>query len=89
MVKELSPHVEQMIEHAVATGLFPSREAMLEASVERLMHEHPLPVPQEQLDAIEQALDALDAGLGVEWNVEDEIRRYHQRRLERQQAKDQ
>ena len=76
-----------MIEHAVASGLFPSREAVLEAGVERLMREAPLPVPREHLEDIESALDQLDAGLGIEWNVEDEIRRYHERRTERQQAK--
>lgn len=76
-----------MIEHAVASGLFPSREAVLEPGVERLMREEPLSVPREHLEEIKRALDKLDAGLGIEWNVEDEIRRYHDRRTERHQAK--
>lgn len=83
----LSPHVEQMIEHAISRGLFSSRTAVIEAGVERLLHEQPLSVPAEHLEAIEHALDELDAGLGVEWNVEDEIRRYRERRAERQPDK--
>ena len=69
-----------MIDHAVAVGLFPSRQAVLEAGVERLMQDEPFSIPQERLNEIERALDDLDAGLGIEWNVVEEMRRYHARR---------
>jgi hypothetical protein len=75
-----------MIEQALASGLFPSRQAVLEAGVQRLMQDQPLTAPPEHLAAIERSLDQLDAGFTVEWNVEEEIRRYHERRAERRQA---
>ena len=49
----LSPNIERMIEHAIATGVFPSREAVPEAGVERPMRDEPLTAPREHLEAIE------------------------------------
>lgn len=83
----LSPHIEQMIQLAIASGRYPSRDAVLEAGVESLMHDDSAEVPPEHVELLERSLDQLDAGLGVEWNVEEEIRLFHERRAARQQSK--
>lgn len=79
MSTELSPHVEHLIGQAVAGGLYPTREALLEAAAERLLEDNPKPVPDEHLAAVEKGLDQLDAGLGKEWDPDDFMRRFMER----------
>jgi hypothetical protein len=65
MEHQLSSHNEQYLERIVAGGLFPSKEAALDAAVaalrektdgiEFVCHEH--------MDAVEQGIDEADAGL--------------------------
>jgi len=64
----LSPQNEQFLTDAVAGGLFPSKEAALDAAVESLRERQsdvPM-VPEEHMAGVEEALAELDAGLGVE-----------------------
>lgn len=63
MSSQLSPHVEDLIAHAVANGMFPTREAVLEAGVERLFKEVIPPVPDEHLAAVELGLAEIEQGL--------------------------
>jgi hypothetical protein len=65
MQHELSPQNEQYLERIVAGGLFPSREAALDAAVAALREKtHEIPfVPNEHMEAVERALDDADAGL--------------------------
>jgi Arc/MetJ-type ribon-helix-helix transcriptional regulator len=62
MSQFFSPHIEHLIQTALASGLFPSREAVLEAGVERLLGEEPAQVPAEHVQQILEGLDELDAG---------------------------
>jgi Arc/MetJ-type ribon-helix-helix transcriptional regulator len=84
----LAPHVEQMIARAVATGLFPSRDAVLEAGVAHLLQDEPAAVPAEHVEAIERAFDQLDSGLAFEWSVDDQLRKLRERRTARDQQND-
>jgi Arc/MetJ-type ribon-helix-helix transcriptional regulator len=68
MAGELSPHTEAFIRDAVAHGVFPSREALLETAVERL-RSSPAEVPlveTEHMAGVEEAIADLDAGRGIE-----------------------
>ncbi len=64
MASELSPQTEQYLASMVAGGLFPSKEAALEAAVEALRAKtQPLPfVPAEHIELIEQGLASVEAG---------------------------
>lgn len=64
MSYELSPQNEQYLESIVAGGFFPTKEAALDAAVEALRQkDEDIPfVPEEHMDAAEQALDDADAG---------------------------
>ena len=65
MVKELSEQTEQYLANMVAGGLFPSKEAALEAAVAALREKtEPIPfVPDEHMARVEQAIESADAGL--------------------------
>lgn len=64
MVRELSPETEQYLASVVAGGLFPSKEAALEAAVVvlRAHFERVPPVPAEHMELVEQGLASIEAG---------------------------
>jgi hypothetical protein len=64
MVKELSQQTEQYLASIVAGGLFPSKEAALEAAVEALREKNKeIPfVPVEDMESVEQAIESSRAG---------------------------
>lgn len=63
----LSPQNEQFIEQVVAGGIFASKAAALNAAVdamrEREREEQIPPVPDEHMEAVEEALAESEAGL--------------------------
>jgi len=64
MDKELSPQTEQYLASVVALGLFPSKEAALEAAVAALREktdEIPF-VPDEHMEQVEKAIEQANAG---------------------------
>lgn len=78
MAGEFSPHVEQLIAQAIAGGLYPSREALLETAAECLLGENVAMVPSEHETAVLKGLESLDAGQGKPWtpaDVEEVLRR--------------
>lgn len=80
MSSDLSPQNEQFIEHAVASGIFPSRQAALDAAVETLRtnRDVPQPIPAEHLPLVEEGLEALNEGRGVAWDPENVKQRLRQ-----------
>ena len=64
MACELSPQIEQYLTSIVAGGLFPSKEAALEAAINALREKtEPIPfVPDEHMARVEQAIESADAG---------------------------
>ncbi len=73
MEHELSPQNEQYLERIVAGGLFPSKEAALDAAVAALREktdEIPF-VPDEHMEAVEQGIDEAEAGLSRPMTDED------------------
>ena len=64
MASELSPQTEQYLASVVAGGLFPSKEAALEAAVEALRAKtQPIPfVPAEHMQLVEQGIASAEAG---------------------------
>jgi Arc/MetJ-type ribon-helix-helix transcriptional regulator len=81
MSSDLSPQNEQFIEHAVASGLFPSRQAALDAAVEslRTKRDEPQPLPPEHATLVEDGLLSLNQGLGVPWDAESAKQRVQHR----------
>ncbi len=72
-MSRLSPQSEQFLEHAVAAGWFPSKEAALDAAVQALRDasaELPL-IAEEHLDAVEAGLNEADAGKSLPWTSQD------------------
>jgi hypothetical protein len=72
-MSRLSPQNEQYLDQAVAAGLFPSKEAALDAAVQALRDasaEPPL-VVDEHMDAVEAGLDEADAGKSLPWSTQD------------------
>jgi hypothetical protein len=64
MQNGLSSQSEQYLDQVVASGLFPSKEAALDAAVVALREKNeqiPL-IPPEHLDLVEQALASSEAG---------------------------
>jgi Arc/MetJ-type ribon-helix-helix transcriptional regulator len=73
MSNELSPHIEQRITEALASGLYPSREALIEAGVESLLDERIPMVPDEDMPLVEAAFESSSVGRSAEmtrqeWN---------------------
>jgi hypothetical protein len=64
MARELSPQTEQYLASIVAGGLFPSKEAALEAAVEALRAKaEQIPfVPAEHMELVEQGMASALAG---------------------------
>jgi Arc/MetJ-type ribon-helix-helix transcriptional regulator len=73
MSTELSPQLEQYLASVVAGGLFPSREAALEAAVEalRAKTEHMPFVPTEHMERVEQGIASARAGRSRELTEAD------------------
>lgn len=67
MDSHLSPQTEQFLADAVANGMFPSKEAALEAAVEALREktESIQYVPDEHMADVEEALESANAGEGT------------------------
>lgn len=65
MSMELSPQTEQYLANIVAGGLFPSKEAALEAAVAALREKNTaIPfVPDEHMALVEEAIESANAGL--------------------------
>ena len=86
MSSELSPHVEHWIHQAILRGLYPSREAVIAAGVERLMDETgDEALSSADREAVRQAMADLEQAPAVTWDPEEFMRRYLQR-LETRQA---
>jgi hypothetical protein len=64
MNNELSPENEQFLANVVAGGLFPSKEAALDAAIEALREktEQAATIPAEHVELIEQGIASLRAG---------------------------
>jgi Arc/MetJ-type ribon-helix-helix transcriptional regulator len=62
MSNALSPHIERKIAEAVAGGLYPSREALIEAGVEHLLDEQIVPMPDEHVALVEAAIESSRSG---------------------------
>ena len=62
MSSGLSPHIEQKIAEALAGGLYPSRQALLEDGVEQLLDTRIPPVPDEHMSLVETAITSSAAG---------------------------
>lgn len=68
MASELSPQTEQFIQQAVASGLYPSREAMIDKAIEIL---HKAEARQALIHDVNQGIAEFAAGLGAEMTRED------------------
>jgi hypothetical protein len=82
MAYELSPQTEQYLASIVAGGLFPSKEAALEAAVESLRNSTNLVpmVPAEHMAAVEEGLASFQADGAKELTDADwELLREHVR----------
>lgn len=77
MSNGLSPHIEQKIAEAVAGGLYPSREALIEAGVQHLLDEQIPLVPDEHMGFVEAALESSRLGRSAEMTPQewDELHR--------------
>jgi len=64
MDRELSPQAEQYLASVVASGLFASEEAVLEAAIDALRKKNaPISfVPDEHMDRVEQAIESASTG---------------------------
>jgi len=64
MNHDLSPQSEQYLDKIVSGGLYPSKEAALEAAVEALREKtEPIPfVPDEHMASVEEAIEESRAG---------------------------
>ncbi|MBA4019827.1 MAG: hypothetical protein C0483_21895 [Pirellula sp.] len=87
MAEQFSPGVEAFISDALAHGVFPSRDALLEQAVEALRREQDLPeVPHVHSEAVEHGLESLNAGRGTEWDVTKELAALRERHAGRSSA---
>jgi hypothetical protein len=79
MSSGLSPQSEQYLAQVVASGMFPSKEAALEAAVVALREKNeevPM-IPGEHMALVEEALASLEAGEGRPI-TEDGWQRWHE-----------
>ena len=74
MVRLSKPELEAFIEQQVKAGRYPTRDAAIEAAVERMMHED-AELDEDTLAAIDLAEDQIDQGLHRDWkDVSAELR---------------
>lgn len=73
MQHELSAHSEQYLEQIVAGGLFPSKEAALEAAVDALREKTDQAgfVPDEHTEAVDEGLEEANAGMATPMTQDD------------------
>lgn len=88
MANELSPQSESYLSHVVAGGLYPSKEAAIEAAVAALREKNadiPL-IPEEHDAAVEQAIASSEAGLSRLMTSDDwtELRKIADDQIENQ-----
>jgi hypothetical protein len=66
MCNGLSPQSEQYLAQVVASGMFPSKEAAIDAALvalrEKNQNEEVPLIPEEHMALVEEALDAVEAG---------------------------
>jgi hypothetical protein len=67
MPGELSPHNEQFIRDSLATGVFPTRKALLDSAVEALRRVSDQGLAAE-LRMVDEALDDYEIHGGVPWD---------------------
>jgi Arc/MetJ-type ribon-helix-helix transcriptional regulator len=74
MVRLTKPELEEFIDQQVRAGRFASRDAAIEAAVERMMLED-APLNEATLAAIDEAEDQIEAGQHRDWKeVSAELR---------------
>lgn len=74
MVRMNKPELEAFLDEQVKAGRFPSREAAVEAAVERMMVEES-ELDDETLTAIDRAEDEIARGEALDWkDVSAELR---------------
>ncbi|HVU90356.1 MAG TPA: hypothetical protein VHD36_23705 [Pirellulales bacterium] len=73
MQHDLSPRSEQYLDKIVSGGLYPSKEAALEAAVEALRekNEDTPYVPDEHMEAVERAIESANAGKSTPMTAAD------------------
>lgn len=73
MQHELSPQSEQYLDKVVSGGLYPSKEAALEAAIEALRQKNDeIPfVPDEDMEAVERGIEEANAGLATPMTKDD------------------
>ncbi len=71
MGESLSPDIEQRIAEALAGGLYPSREALLEAGVVQLLDDAVPLVPAEHMAQVEAALESIQKCGSAEMTRQD------------------
>jgi Arc/MetJ-type ribon-helix-helix transcriptional regulator len=73
MNHELSPQYEQYLDQMVSGGLYPSKEAALEAAIEALREKtEEIPfVPDEHMEAVERGIEEANAGLATPMTKDD------------------
>ncbi|MBL8828291.1 MAG: hypothetical protein JNM18_15020 [Planctomycetaceae bacterium] len=73
MSDALSPQYEAFIRDQLATGMFATREQVIEAGLDALQQQGPVPlVPLEHEALLEEAEADLAAGRVIEWNYEEQ-----------------
>ena len=81
MSNGLSPQSEQYLAQVVASGMFPSKEAAIDAAVvalrEKNQNEEVPLIPEEHMALVEEALDAVEAG-DVRPITQDDWRRWRE-----------
>jgi hypothetical protein len=72
MAHELSPHNEQFIRDSLATGVYPTREALLNSAVDALRHVSDRGLAEE-LRLVDEAFDEYEAQGSVPWNPQEAL----------------
>ena len=86
MASDLSPQYEAFINEQLSTGAYPSRERLLEAALDLLRDETATPVPDEHIPLLDEAEADIAAGRVTDWDPDEFLRRFEQRRSERRPA---
>ena len=80
MSEQLAPQYEAFNQEALAAGRYPSREKLVEAALDSLRERESVPlVPEEHMALVEEGIREADAGLLVEADVEEAVRRMYAR----------
>lgn len=76
MAGQLSPQSETYLHQLVAGGLYPSKEAALDAAVEALREKNAPPplIPEEHSDLVEKAIASSEAGRSRPMSADDWVR---------------